>query len=262
MGFSSLIFSVEATVHFDCEEDNDEIVWIADVVATPSSSHDSIPSLDSDFWDRVLSVPQAKLERLGVVNPYPKLEGPNSPDPQVLITLQSTMKLTTYLGRGGTCDAFRGTWFGVSIVAKDGDESGDSRLFAREVHAYLRLGYLCGSVVPEFFGLYRTDDFALLVLEDAGDMIYRHVPSTYRDPYSDDHRPVTVDHWADLDIQDRCAFNSHEITCLLTCQRKKKDQPFLRHVPCPHVWRQTWGHFPHKCRQRTKRNSPYRLLAF
>jgi hypothetical protein len=200
--FYFLISIVEATVHFDCEDDNDRNVWIADVVATPSSTHDSIPSLDSDFWDRVSSVPRTKLERVGV-RPNPKLVGPNSPDPQLLITSPSTMKLTTYIGRGGTCDAFRGTWLGLPIVAKDGDRSNNARRFSREVHAYLRLGHLCGSVVPEFFGLYRTDSFALLVLEDAGDMTYRHVPHVSRTYRDTGNRP---DHWAVLDVQERWHF--------------------------------------------------------
>jgi hypothetical protein len=199
-------------VHFDCEDINGSIVWAADVVATPSSSHDSIPSLDSAFWDRVSSVPLTKLERLGVLDPNPKLEGPNSPDPELLITLPSTMKLTTILGRGGTCVAYCGTWFGVPIVVKESLGSDGAHRFAREVHAYLRLGHLRGSVVPEFFGLYRTDLSVHLVLEDAGDMTYGEVP-TYRDQdsnYEDDDSKD--DDWAVLDIQERCTFNSHEIT--------------------------------------------------
>jgi hypothetical protein len=208
MGFPFLILIVEAMVHFDCEGQNNRIVEAADVVAIPSSSHDSIPSLDLDFWRRMRHVPAAKLVRLRV-EPKPELEGTNSLDPELLVSSRSTIKLTDTLSAGETCTAYRGTWFGVPIVAKYFHMSEDSRLCAQEVHAYLRLGHLRGSVIPEFFGLYRTDSFALLVLEDVGDIINKPFGPEPRTHLDRDYRK-NLDEWAALDNQERCVFTFDE----------------------------------------------------
>jgi hypothetical protein len=195
-------------VHFDCEGPDNTIIWAADVVATPSSPHRSIPPLNPDYWDRAYWVPWNKLGRLGalIMGQKPHLEGPNAPDPELLVSAQSTIKFTDNLGHGGTCTAYRGTWFGVPIVAKYAHKKVDVRPFAQEVHAYLRLGHLRGSVVPEFFGLYRTDSFALVVLEDAGDMISEPFGPEPKMRLDRDYRK-DLDEWAGLDDQERCAFN-------------------------------------------------------
>jgi hypothetical protein len=250
-------------VHFDCERPrpSNRTIWAADVVATPSASQDSIPKLNDDYWDCVSSVPRRKLGRLGVgVEPKPKLEGPNAPDPELLVSAQSTLKLTDNIGEGGVCTAYRGTWFGVPIVAKYVDTMDDVRPFAREVHAYLRLGHLRGSVIPEFFGLYRTDSFALLILEDAGNIINDPFGPEPRTRPNFDYRH-TLGEWAGLDDQERCVFNFHEIYHLLIWLGNNQTWRVMRRVPCPHVWRRTHGHILQKCRQRTQRNSPYRLFT-
>jgi hypothetical protein len=52
-----------------------------------------------------------------------------------------------------------------------------------EAESYLRsLAHLSGTVVLEFFGLYRSDHFAMLVLEDGG---------------------CAIDSWCELDDQER-----------------------------------------------------------
>jgi hypothetical protein len=231
--FFFLIFNVEAMVHFDCEGRNDRDIWAVDVIATPSSSHRSIPKLDDDYWDRMRAVPRIKLARLGV-KPNSIREGPDLPNPELLVSSQSTIKISAEVATGATCTAFRGTWFGVPIVVKRCYTMDYVCPLAEEVHAYLRLGHLCGSVVPEFFGLYRSDFFALVVLEDAGDKIKEPlIPRTCLDEdYLD-----TVDCWPDLDVQERCAFNFHAITCLLTWLWNDQAGLVLCHVPCPHVWR-------------------------
>jgi hypothetical protein len=250
-------------VHFDCEGPNDRIVWAADVVATPSSSHDSIPQLDPDYWDRVRSVPRTKLKRLRLgrrVGPKPELDGPNAPDPELVVSAQSTIKMASYLGTGGICTAYRGTWFGVPIVAKYVHRMDDVRPLADEVHAYLCLDHLRGPVIPEFFGLYRTDSFALLILEDVGDMInnpFGPEPRTRPNDYDLDD----LDEWTCLDDQERCAFSFHEIKHFLTCMRNNQSRLVMRHIPCAHGWRRARGHLSQKCRQRTQRNSPHRLLT-
>jgi hypothetical protein len=141
--------------------------------------------------------------------------GPNSPDPELLVSSRSTIKLTDNLGAGGTCAAYRGTWFGV---AKYVDVMDDARKLSEEVHAHLRLGHLRGSVIPKFFGLYRSDSFSLFVLEVAGDMInnkhFGPEPRTRPNRATfDKWAPLddTFDEWAALDEQDRCAFEFHVI---------------------------------------------------
>jgi hypothetical protein len=244
-------------VHFDCEGENNRDIWAADVIATPSSSHRSIPKLDDDYWDCVSFVPLTKLKRLGV-EPNEIRKGPDWPDPELLISSQSTMKLTANLGRGATCTAYRGTWFGVPIVVKRGHMPDDFFLLAQEVHAYLRLDHVRGSVVPEFFGLYRSDTFTLLVLEDAGDKIDE--PSIPR-MCVDQKYLKNLDRWPDLDVQERYAFNFHAITCLLTWLWNDQTRIVLCHVPCPHGWRGTRGHVCPKCRAGPQRNSSYRLFT-
>jgi hypothetical protein len=135
---------------------NRDFIWAINVVAKPSSSPRSVPLLDIAYWKHVVSTPFTDRD---------------CPDPNLLAGSPSTLTLTNYIGQGGTCAAFRGTWHGVPIVVKY-IQNGYSTPFVREARAYLGgLANLRGTVVPEFFGLYRSDYFALLVSEDCGNMI-------------------------------------------------------------------------------------------
>jgi hypothetical protein len=191
--------------HFDCKDEIGSEVWAVSLVATPSSSHDAIPKLDSYYWDGASSVPSAKLARLGVdLNWRRNFDGPNLPDPELAVSSQSTMKITAILDIGeDATSVYRGTWFGVRIVSKKIDNMDSyykhdvAYQFLCEVHAYLRLCHLRGTVVPEFFGLYRSDSFALLVLEDAGEPFFDDL---------DGCGEIVSDEWAVLDVQERCVF--------------------------------------------------------
>jgi hypothetical protein len=167
---------------------NRDAVWAIDVIAKPSSSSHSVPSLDSAYWKRAISTPLTKCAPLGahdLEDSKSTLKDTDSPDPNLLVASPSTLTLTSYIGPGGTCAAFRGTWYGVPIVIKY-IQRHESAPFANEARAYLGgLANLRGKVVPEFFGLHRSDIFALLVFEDCGNKI------------SD---------WHDLDLQERCVF--------------------------------------------------------
>jgi hypothetical protein len=161
---------------------NRDTIWAVDVVAKPSSSPRSVPLLDPAYWIRVQS--DSAPEVLHDQEDWKEtLDDTGAPDPNLLVGSPSTLTMTSYIGPGGTCAAFRGTWHGVAIVAKY-IQSEYSTPFVDEARAYLGgLAPFQGTVVPGFFGLYRSDYFALLVFEDCGNRI------------SD---------WDDLDLQERC----------------------------------------------------------
>jgi hypothetical protein len=149
-------------------------IWAIVAVAKASSSPRSVPSLDSAYWKRVSSAPLTKRS--------PLCDHEDTPDLDLLANSPSTLILSSYIGHGATCAAFRGTWQGVPIVAKY-IESKYSTPFVGEAKAYLGgLARLRGTIVPEFFGLYRSNFFALLVFEDCGDKISK---------------------WDDLNLQER-----------------------------------------------------------
>jgi hypothetical protein len=85
-----------------------------------------------------------------------------------IVALPSTINLTECLSDAETGMTFRGTWYGASIVAKHSVPEHSEHL-AREALFYKdHLEHLRGLVVPQFIGLYRSDGWALLVLEDVG----------------------------------------------------------------------------------------------
>jgi hypothetical protein len=151
---------------------NRNAIWALRVVAKPFSSPQSLPSFDPAYWKCVVSRPQCPR---GIEN---------YPDPYRLVGSPSTLTLTRYIDQGNTCAAFRGTWYGAPVVVKY-IQSEYSARFVSEAQVYLSgIAHLRGKVIPQFFGLYRTDFFALLVVEDCGNAISQ---------------------WHDLDLQERCA---------------------------------------------------------
>jgi hypothetical protein len=162
-----------------------DAIWAIIAVAKPSSSPGSVPSLDSAYWKRVSSDPLPKRS--------PLCDHEDTPDLDILANSPSTLILSSYISHGATCAAFRGTWHGVPIVAKY-IESKYSAPFVGEAKAYLGgLARLRGTIVPEFFGLYRsTSFFALLVFEDCGDKISE---------------------WDDLNLQERYDTCIHSCDC-------------------------------------------------
>jgi hypothetical protein len=164
---------------------NRDFIWAIIVIAKPSSPPNSLPLLDSAYWKRVVSPPSplAKRARLGLENSNAALEETDTLNPNLLVGSPSTLTLTSYIGQGATCAAIRGTWHGAPIVVKFIEEQ-YSFPFVDEARVYLGgLAHLRGAVVPEFFGLYRSDCFALLVFEDCGD---------------------SISDWDGLDLQERC----------------------------------------------------------
>jgi hypothetical protein len=183
-----------------------DAIWAITAVAKPSSSPGSVPSLDSAYWKRVFPAPLTKRSRI--------CDQEDTPELGLLVGSPSTLALTSYIGRGGTCAAFRGTWHGVPIVAKY-IQSKYSTPFVGEANAYLGgLARLRGTIVPEFFGLYRSNFFALLVVEDCGDRISK---------------------WDDLDLEERCVLVIfiHAIESSLT---RRQAGLVLHRISSPHVW--------------------------
>jgi hypothetical protein len=156
-----------------------DVNWPIIAVAKPSSSPRSVPLLDAAYWKGVFSAAPTNTLCLDWKAPR---KDTGTQDPNLLVDTPSILTLKSYIGPGGTCAAFRGTWHGVPIVVKYSLNK-YSTPFAREAQAYLGgLAHLRGTVVPEFFGIYRSDFFALLVFEDCGDKISK---------------------WDDLNLQER-----------------------------------------------------------
>jgi hypothetical protein len=69
-----------------------------------------------------------------------------------------------------TGDVLRATWLDVPLVAKIATVK-KSPVLGHEAIAYLGyLAHLRGVIIPEFFGLYRSEGRAYLLLEDVGSM--------------------------------------------------------------------------------------------
>jgi hypothetical protein len=164
---------------------NRYFLWAIVAVTKPSCLPHSVPLLDSAYWKCVVSPPSALANRRlrDLEHWETAAEDTDSSNPDLLVGSPSTLTLTSYVGQGGTCAAFRGTWHGVSVVVKY-IQHDYSTPFVREAQAYLgSLAHLRGTVVPEFFGLYRSDYFALLVFEDCGN---------------------TISDWDELNLWERC----------------------------------------------------------
>jgi hypothetical protein len=88
-----------------------------------------------------------------------------------LMASPSIINFTEYIGKGATGMALRGSWYGASVVAKHSVPR-DTEALAREALLYKHhLAHLRGIIVPEFLGLYHSDGWSLLVLEDVGSTI-------------------------------------------------------------------------------------------
>jgi hypothetical protein len=201
-------------VHFDIDGLNKDVIFLVDVLATPSSPLDLLPSLNGLYWDRALSGPsevdyvstllhrswhpwrclflqQAMTDeeatraavlgeqswerwqsaRSALSTSAPDFlsagsTGPPSSEHDTLVSSTSTMRFTTCMGEVATSMALRGFWYGASIVAKHSVPAQSEALFYKRHLAHLR-----GIVVPEFLGLYRSDDWTLLILEDVDSTI-------------------------------------------------------------------------------------------
>jgi hypothetical protein len=133
-----------------------------------------------DYWPRLwrqARVPYEEKQKIG-------LEDSHAHDLRLaesLMASPATIKITT-----SSSDQRRGTWHGVPIMIQMYPVDRPTEQFSHAAKVHLRhLQDLRGAVVPEFFGLYRTDSQALLIYEDVGGFY--------------------VDSWSDLDFQERCA---------------------------------------------------------
>jgi hypothetical protein len=206
-------------VHFDIEGLNKDVTFLVDVLATPSSPLELLPSLNGLYWERALSFsdpaasedsgylsgllhrswhPWGCLFSQRAIKREDTLRGLvlwtqcwerwksvrralDADLPDLLVTpvtyryltppedgAFSTINFTEYIANGATGMAHRGSWYDASVVAKHSVPR-DSEALAREALFYKHhLARLRGIVVPEFLGLYRSDGWSLLVLEDVG----------------------------------------------------------------------------------------------
>jgi hypothetical protein len=134
----------------------------------------------------------------------------------------ATIKITT---SNSNLKQGRGTWHGLPIMidmcsANCPWDAPEHLSHVAKVHLR-HLQDLRGAVVPEFFGLYRTDFQALLIYEDVGGF--------------------RVDAWSDLDFQERCAkhifFNFSMMIVPFAYENwTKQPRRVLRCISRPHVW--------------------------
>jgi hypothetical protein len=83
-----------------------------------------------------------------------------------IVAAPSTINLTELVGEGATGMAFRGQWHGAAIVAKHAMPKESQALVRESLFYKEHLAHLRGVIIPEFLGLYRSDGWAMMVLEE------------------------------------------------------------------------------------------------